>query len=213
MLKQYAAWTRKADTDGHDTGDVDHVVSQIADLLAEASQGKTTRAEAINWLMSSRGGRALLTHLAQFKRATDKRTTAMDNTAPVVKIAEALAETGTSFMSESELTQKIFEYAQFERRANESPHQAFARTFTANTAEAELFRKAVAVCKSADLRPVGSDDAAAERAYAKLEKLAEQYRARHPGLSQEQSFAKVFTDPANKALAEQAHQRPVAMWR
>jgi hypothetical protein len=143
---------------------------------------------------------------------THKGTAAMDSTAPVLKIAKAFADSGRSFMSESELTEKIFEYAQLDRRANESPHQAFARTFGANTPEGVLFRKAVAVAKTADMRPVGSDDGDAAKAYAKLTRLAEQERARHPGLTPEQAFAKCFADPANKSLAELAHQRPVAVW-
>jgi hypothetical protein len=92
-------------------------------------------------------------------------------------------------------------------------HQAFARVFAGNTPEATVFRKAVAVAKAADVRPVGSDDNDSAKAYAKLQRLAEQHRARHPHLSPEQSFAKVFTDPINKALADRAHQTPVACWR
>ena len=129
-----------------------------------------------------------------------------------VKIAKGIAETGASWLTEVQLTEKIFEYAQLDRRANESPHQAFARVFGANTPEGVLFRKAVAVAKTADMRPVGSDDGDAAKAYAKLTRLAERERARHPGLTPEQAFAKCFADPANKALAELAHQRPIAVW-
>ena len=143
---------------------------------------------------------------------THKRMTPMDTTAPVVKIAKAFADSGRSFMTETELTEKIFEYAQASRLPNESPHQAFARVFAGNTPEAVVFRKAVAVCKTADVRPLGSDDADAARAYAKLQRLAEQHRQRHPHLSPEQCFSKVFCDPENKALADQAHQRPIAVW-
>jgi len=143
---------------------------------------------------------------------THKGTEPMDTTAPVVKIAKAFADSGRSFMTESELTEKIFEYAQASRLPHESPHQAFARVFAGNTPEAVVFRKAVAVCKTADVRPLGGDDADAAAAYAKLQGLAERERARHPHLTPEQAFAKCFTDPANKALADQAHQRPVAVW-
>jgi hypothetical protein len=143
---------------------------------------------------------------------THKGTAPMDSTPAVVKIAKAFADSGRSFMTESELTEKIFEYAQLDRRANESPHQAFARTFAANTPEGVLFRKAVNVCKAAAMRPPGDDDDASARAYRKLEKLAERERIKNPALSPEQAFAKCFTDPANKTLADQAHQRPIAVW-
>ena len=143
---------------------------------------------------------------------THKGTAPMDSTPAVVTIAKAFADSGRSFMTEAQLTEKIFEYAQLDRRANESPHQAFARVFAGNTPEAATFRKAVAVAKAADVRPVGNDDADAAAAYRKLERLAEQRRKHEPGLSPEQAFAKVFSDPANKALADQAHQRPIAVW-
>jgi len=129
-----------------------------------------------------------------------------------VKIAKGIAETGRSWLTEEELTEKIFAHAQLDRRANESPHQAFARHFSANDEQGRAFRKAIAVAKTADVRPVGSDDDDAAQAYRKLERLAEQRRKREPGLSPEQAFAKVFSDPANKALADQAHQRPIAVW-
>ena len=80
-----------------------------------------------------------------------------------VKIAKGIAETGASWLTEVQLTEKIFEYAQLDRRANESPHQAFARVFGANTPEGVLFRKAVAVAKTGDVRPPGSDDEDAAR--------------------------------------------------
>jgi hypothetical protein len=138
-----------------------------------------------------------------------KGTASMDAT---VKIAKGIAETGASWLTEVQLTEKIFEYAQLDRRANESPHQAFARVFGANTPEGVLFRKAVAVAKTGDVRPPGSDDEDAARAYAELQRLAERERASHPGLTPEQAFAKCFADPANRTLAELAHQRPIAVW-
>jgi hypothetical protein len=139
---------------------------------------------------------------------THKGTASMDATV----IAKGIVETGRSWLTEEELTEKIFAHAQLDRRANESPHQAFARHFSANDEQGRAFRKAIAVAKTADVRPVGSDDDDAAQAYRKLERLAEQRRKREPGLSPEQAFAKVFSDPANKALADQAHQRPIAVW-
>jgi len=136
----------------------------------------------------------------------------MNNTPAVVTIAKAFADSGKAFMSESELTEKIFEYAQLDRPANESPHQAFARVFEASGPEGLAFRKAIAVCKTAPMQPPGCDDEDAAWAYRKLEKLAEQRRRYEPGLSPEQAFAKCFTDPANKDLADRAHRRLVAVW-
>ena len=141
---------------------------------------------------------------------THKGTAPMDS--PVVTICKSFVEAGQSFMSETELTKLIEEYALRDRRDGETEAQCFSRVFSGSTTEAVLFRKAIAICKSADVRPRGSDDDDAAKAYAKLTRLAERERARHPGLTPEQAFAKCFADPANKALAELAHQRPIAVW-
>ena len=53
-----------------------------------------------------------------------------------------------------------------------------------------------------------SDDP--EAALAQLRRLADEQRRRAPVLSKDQAFAKVFSDPANAALAAKAHRRPVA---
>jgi hypothetical protein len=143
---------------------------------------------------------------------THKRMTPMDTTAPVVKIAKAFADSGRSFMTESELTEKIFEYAQLDRRDGETEAQCFSRVFGANTPESLLFRKAVAVCNGRTLAvSVGRDDNDAAQAYRKLERLAERERTRTPGLTPEQAFTKVFSDPANRQLADLAHQPPGAV--
>ena len=141
---------------------------------------------------------------------THKGTAPMDS--PVVTICKSFVEAGQSFMSETELTKLIEEYALRDRRDGETEAQCFSRVFCGSTTEAALFRKAIAICNSADVRPPGSDDEDAARAYAELQRLAERERASHPGLTPEQAFAKCFADPANKALAELAHQRPIAVW-
>jgi hypothetical protein len=203
----------RLDGDGNNGDSDQHVIDRLADWLVEAGDGEVSRAAALNWLLHDERGQALIRMTQSRKRATNRKgTTPMDSTSAVVKIAKAFADSGRSFMSETELTQKIFEYAQRDRLPHESEQQAFARVFSANSSEGMTFRKAIAVCKTAAMRPLGDDDGAAAWAYRKLEKLAERERARHPHLTPEQAFAKCFTDPANKALADQAHQRPVACW-
>jgi hypothetical protein len=108
---------------------------------------------------------------------------------PVIVLAKAFADSGRSFMSESELAKMIFNYAQLDRRAHESEHQAFARVFAGNSAEALVFRKAIAVCNAVGPMPFGGNDDAG-RAYARLQKLGDQERARDPRLTEAQGFAK-----------------------
>jgi hypothetical protein len=196
----------KADDDedkADDGSEQRHHVNQLADLLVEAD-GSLSREDALRWLLHSRDGSALIARMR-----AHKRTTPMEN---IVTIAKCVADSGRSWLTEEELTAKIFKHAQLDRRADESEHQAFARVFAANTPEGLLFRKAVAVAKTSDARPPGDDDDVAARAYRELERLAEARRKRDPSLSPEQAFAKCFADPANRELANLAHQRPVAVW-
>ena len=85
------------------------------------------------------------------KRATSKGTTSMDTS--VVKIAKAFAETGQAWLDEHQLTKMIFDHAQLDRRAGESPHQAFARHFSANDEQGLAFRKAVQVARVGSFHP------------------------------------------------------------
>jgi hypothetical protein len=49
------------------------------------------------------------------------------STFPIHKVAKNIAETGVSWLTEHQLTEKIFEHAQRDRASNETPEQAFAR--------------------------------------------------------------------------------------
>jgi len=194
------------DDDETDAADGQPHVDQLADLLVEAgtSDGSLSREEALRWLLYTRDGSALIARMR-----THKRKSSMEN---IATIAKCVAESGRSWLSEAELTAKIFKHAQASRLPNESPEQAFAKVFAADTPEGVAFRTAVAVAKA---HPPNSDDNDAEvaaLAYAKLERLAEARREREPNLSPEQAFAKCFADPANRELAELAHRRPVAVW-
>jgi hypothetical protein len=199
------------DEDETDNGDNKqrHFVDQLADLLVEAgsSDSEVTREDALRWLLHSKEGAALVTRMAQArKRDTSKRTSPMDTTEPVLKLAKAFVDSDSSFMPEADLTKMIEDYALRGQRSGETPAQCFSRVVCAGTAEGLLFRKALAVCKQVGPPPRGGDDAA--QAYRKLEKLADRERDRDPRLSQEQAFAKAFKD--NPALAAKAHQRPTA---
>jgi hypothetical protein len=85
------------------------------------------------------------------KRATSKGTTSMDTN--VLKIAKGIAETGEAWLSEAELTEKIFNFAQHDRRVDETPEQAFARHFNASDEQGLIFRKAVQCARVGSLHP------------------------------------------------------------
>jgi hypothetical protein len=200
------------DTDDDSNGER-HLVDELADLLVEAGtdDGALSREDALRYLLHSERGQALVARMAQArKHSTNTRTATMDHA--VVKIAKAFVRTGKAFMSEDELTKLIYDYAQHGRLTGETPHQTFTRAYTAATAEGQLLRRAVAVAKQFSVGGgdhVNHDDAA-EMAYAKLQQLADEQRRRYPDLTADRAFAKVFTDPANAALAAKAHRRPAA---
>jgi hypothetical protein len=138
----------------------------------------------------------------------------------VLKIAKAFAEAGRAWLDEHQLTKMIEQHALLDRRAGETPEQAFSRVFCADTVEGGLFRKVVAVAKTVGLTPleiapikVGGDDVDVNdpaKALAQLQRLADEQRRRSPDLTEAQAFSRVFSDPANAALAAKAHRRPAA---
>jgi hypothetical protein len=85
------------------------------------------------------------------ERRNDERTA--DMVFPIHKVAKNIAETGTSWLTETELTEKIFDHAQTDRRNGETPEQAFARHFAANDERGQAFRKAVQVARVGSFHP------------------------------------------------------------
>ena len=137
----------------------------------------------------------------------------------VVAVAKSIASGGsTGGVTEHELTAAIGDHAK-RLYPNDTAASAFAKVFASATPEGLDFRKAVARLKGqATLVPMVTGGAAAEAvndpkaALRQLEELAAKLRAQFPALSKAQAFAKVFSDPANRALAaaERAANRPAA---
>ena len=75
------------------------------------------------------------------------------STFPIHKVAKNIAETGMSWLTEQQLTEKIFEHAQRDRRSGETPEQAFARHFNARDEQGLALRKAVQVVRTGTYHP------------------------------------------------------------
>jgi hypothetical protein len=69
------------------------------------------------------------------------------------KVAKNIAETGVSWLTEQQLTEKIFEHAQRDRRSGETPEQAFARHFNASDEQGLALRKAVQIARVGTYHP------------------------------------------------------------
>ena len=127
------------------------------------------------------------------------------STFPIHKVVKGINETGVSWLTEQQLTEKIFEHAQRDRRDGETEAKCFARHFTANDEQGRLFRQAVRLAQACGPTPFAGDDGNdAERAYKKLTKLAVGERARNPRLTEAQAFSKAFRD--NPELAAKAER-------
>jgi hypothetical protein len=145
----------------------------------------------------------------------------------VVKICKQISDDGDAYsLSEHQLVEMIDEYA----RAHDT---TFVRMFERTDEVGLALRKAITIAKQAQwsggtatigkaatLQPrvVGGVDARSvdspRAALDQLNELVAQQRRANPTLSEAQAFEQVYTNPANRALAEQERKenRPRASW-
>jgi hypothetical protein len=214
--------------DEHGDNGQRHIVDELADLLVEGGSpdGEVTREQALQWLLHSTRGQALVARMAQHrKRATNKgKAFTMPTREEVLKgylkaagsldrLAAQIVKRGTTDIAEAEMVGMITATAQ--RESGLSEERAFSRLYTDPSPRGLMLRKAVNICKAAPLEimpvQVGGDDVDvndAEKAYTQLKALADEQRRRSPELTSDQAFARVFSDPNNAALAARAHKRP-----
>ena len=198
-------------------------VDELADLLVEGGSpdGEVTREQALRWLLHSTRGQALVARMAAHrKRATSKGKaftmnrseqlrTVVRKAGGIRPLCKSIATSGRSSVTAHELVSLLV--TELKRaEPNLSDAQAFSKAFGAAGPNGEMLRKAIAVAKAAQ---VDGDDGDADDTAAALEelhRLAEQHHRDNPELTPDQSFARVFADPRNAALAHRAHRRPVA---
>ena len=116
-------------------------------------------------------------------------------------------------LTEHEFVDLLVEEAQIYKRDNESLGQSFSRMFQAQTPDGLVLRQAhQAVVKANRAAPVtersesGIFDKLRDSepsAYSKLVEKAALLQKFDPGLTAEQAFAKAYTSPNNRELAEQ----------
>jgi hypothetical protein len=116
-------------------------------------------------------------------------------------------------ITEKEFVDMLMECAKEYQRTGESVGQSFSRMFSADTPEALLLRKAHAAVRQANFPKVVTAlpvSKSAGSAYDQIVAKANRLRELEPGLSFDQAFAKVFTDPANVNLTteERRQNRP-----
>jgi hypothetical protein len=123
-------------------------------------------------------------------------------------------------MDESTFVKIVTRAARAQYPALSGP-QAFTKLFCDDSPEGESVRAAHAIVKRAAIGGAAVDETPPEEgdvetddadALEELERLAAAERRRNPNLSKAVAFTKVYTDPANVALAkrERAQNRPRA---
>lgn len=182
--------------------------------LRYRQDGTLDQQTALHWVLHHRHGAALrdrlnlppdevadlLVHAAKM-HSTNKREEAPN----MDRIEKDLRS-----MGEAAYTKIVTDFAkkQFPELSRE---QAFSKVFCAEDAEGQAIRRCWQIAKQGDADEVAAaeDD---ENALDELNALAEQERKRNPGMTKAQSFAKVYTDPANSELAraERQQNRPRA---
>jgi hypothetical protein len=203
-------------------GDTDHALSRLADLTVESGKF-SSRAEALNWLISHPNGHAftrLHKAAAAAKESPMSSIESLQNivkahgVAGVVEIAKNITDAEKSYSITEEEFVKLIDTA-----ARAAHPELGARAFEKVYEHNPVLAKAIAVIKAGlaeqllsggmPVQVVGGEDAQdVDNPQAALEALHELGRKLYPQLTEAQAFAKVFEDPKHAALAAKAHRRP-----
>jgi hypothetical protein len=202
-----------------DSDEQRHLVDQLADLLVEAgsSDGPVDRQTALQWLLHSRRGQALVTRMAQARKSASNRKkdsmmTRTETLTRIIKQAGGLAplcqkivKRGSADVTEAELTGMITAVAK-----HEYPDLDDARAFTRLFAGpgGELLRRAIMITKAAPLPEppkVGGDDVDVNdpaKALAQLRAMIDELRRHAHNLTESEAWNRVVRD--HPALAKRA---------
>jgi hypothetical protein len=224
----YGCLAKMAD-DREDSGDVkslgpdggdgasEHALSRLADLTVESGKF-SSRAEALNWLISHPAGHAF-TRLHKAAETAKEQPMTLENILKdfgPIKICKHICDVGKTGYSEFALVSAPTKYAA--EQFNMPGDMAFAKLAES---DASVLR-ACSLAKAAefavfDIKPiaVGGPDAMHEavndtessEAYAQLQQIG---RDSWPTASEAVQFANAITDPKNGVLAAKAHRRPTA---
>jgi hypothetical protein len=198
----------------HDDDDLSHAaLTKMAKQLDDAV-GDVTDIEKAGGGAHDLAG-ALLRHLQdrlESKREAHgfaKRKDNMDSLDKIAKdngvvaIAKAIADENRAYgITEEEFVQFATEDA-VKKFPDKTPDAAFTRMFTDGGSDGLVLRRAHAVVRAEQLYgPTYAKADRSESAYNELMAKAEEYRNAHPELSISQAFEKIYTAPANVALAK-----------
>jgi hypothetical protein len=213
------------DEDETDNGDNDeHLISTLADLMVEAgsADGEVTREDALRYLLHSGRGQAPVARMAAHRKSATSKGKAFtmnrsEQLRAVVKraggvhgLAKRIVRDGTSGdITEHELTQLAVDAAKRQYGISDDA-KAFTKMFCDAGPDGQTLQRAIQIAKVTQVSGDDGDDDDEATAMEELHRLAEQHQRSNPELTPQQSFARIFADPRNAALAHRAHKRPVA---
>jgi hypothetical protein len=195
-----------------------HVVDELAYLLVEGGSpnGEITREQALQWLLHSERGQALVARMAQHRKRKGNSMNRSEQLRVVVKraggimsLCKSIATSGRSNVTEHELTQLIVDAAKREH-PDLSDAQAFARAFGAAGPNGETLRKAVAIAKAVQLEimpdSTEADQDDSGKATRQMERLVDEQIRRSPETTRSQAWNVAVRE--NPMLAAAAIRRP-----
>jgi hypothetical protein len=154
--------------------------------------------EHVEWLENKRE-----THGFAKKERPMESLTKIIKDAGFIAVAKAMTDEGRTYgINEHEFTEFATEHAQ-RLYPDKTPAAAFAAAFTDGSADGLTLRRAHRVVRDEQLGSTYAKaaDRGSNSAYGELLAKAAELRKVRPELREAQAFAKVFSDPANSALA------------
>ena len=200
-------------------GTRDHHVSRLADLLCEASDGEVDRAQALNWLLHHRDGRALVAqlHKREMKGAppmnrADQLEGLVRKCGSFVGLCKSIAAGRHRDITERELSLLAKGYA-MKRFPELTGDAAFAKAYgdARSSGEARAFWDACEALKQAGFMPTRLDDEDEEDdeengedidALDEINEKAAALRKRDPSLTSAQAFTKAYEQNPELARKE-----------
>lgn len=184
-----------------------HAFAQAWDALTD-DQKDEIRAEE----QSTEAAREAAAAAEEKERAKDMMKTMNDDSKiqEVIKLAHDIdsGRMNHNYADRAHWYGAITKVAETQRKPNESSQQSFAR-FITEDADGKAMYRCYKTAAGSDYVPPAPEPAPvmkADSAYARLKKIASDLREDKPDLklTEAAAFVKVFTDPANRELAEQS---------
>ena len=191
--------------DGDNGNGPRHVVDELADLLVEGGSpdGEVTREQALQWLLHSERGQALVARMAQHRKRkaftmnrSEQLRAVVRKAGGIVSLCKSIAATGRCAVTEHELTALAVAEAKRLYPDIKDDARAFAKMFTDVGPTGTALRRAVQIAKAAQLEIMPDATAAGDtdveddsgKTTAQMERLVDEQIRRSPEMTRSQAW-------------------------